>query len=91
MVNFRSLDFFRKLPNDIETSSVQGGFFTLIAFLVNISCKFKIGGFLFYQEYNLFVSKEIKREMIIDNNYNSNLMRINMDITFHKFPCASIL
>ena len=33
-MKLKSLDFFRKLPNDIETSSVSGGFFSVLAIIV---------------------------------------------------------
>lgn len=33
-MRLKSLDFFRKLPNDIETSSVSGGLFSVIAIVV---------------------------------------------------------
>ena len=35
-MRLKSLDFFRKLPNDIETSSVSGGFFSVVAIVVLI-------------------------------------------------------
>ena len=33
-MNFKSLDFFRKLPNDMDNSTVAGGIFSILAIIV---------------------------------------------------------
>ena len=46
-MGFRSLDFFKKVNQDIDSSSVSGGIYTLIAFALGI--------FLFITELNAFL------------------------------------
>ena len=33
-MNFKSLDFFRKLPKDMDNSTVAGGIFSILAIIV---------------------------------------------------------
>ena len=96
-MGLKSLDFFRKLPSEVETSTACGGIYSILALIVYNSIKsnqkffffliIKIGIFLFFSEFSLFISKEISREMIIDNNVKSNQLAINIDIEFFHLPC----
>ena len=35
-MNFKSLDFFRKLPKDMDNSTVAGGVFSILAIIVKL-------------------------------------------------------
>ena len=83
-----SFDVFRKLPKDIDTSTATGGFFSVIAFIVNFLKKF--GFLLFMAEFRMFMSQDIIREMII-NNDDSKLIQVNIDFTFFNSPCSGSL
>lgn len=93
-MKLRSLDFFKKLPNDIETSSVSGGLFSILAIIVNFLAKIlklktliQIGFLLFFSEYRLFANEEITKEMIIDNDQTATTMVVNINFTFLRVPC----
>lgn len=81
-MKLKSLDFFRKLPNDIETSSVSGGFFSVLAIICGL--------LLFLSEYRLFATEEVIKEMIIDNDQATTTMRVNINFTFLKVPCLGL-
>lgn len=88
-MGIKSLDYFRKLNTDSDTSTVIGGMLTLIAFVV-MDCVLsnKITSVLVYNETKLFLKNELIYNAVIDND-TEQFVNINVDITV-KAPCLAL-
>lgn len=82
MVNFRSMDYFRKINSDIETSTACGGVYSIVALV--------LGVVLFYTEIRLYSSRELVREMTIENDMTRQTIRLNLNFTLYHSPCLSL-
>lgn len=74
----RKLDFFQKVNEDIDTSSVVGGLSSLVAMI--------IGVILFSTEYQKYREPQIQANKEVAN-YGPNFIKLNFDIVFLKSPC----
>ena len=90
-MSFRSLDFFRKVNQDIDTTTISGGFYSLLALavLINFSTP-QLGALLFYTELAAFTRTDVDKLLTIDNDASRHI-RINLNITLFNSPCHSKL
>lgn len=56
-MNLKGLDFFRKVHSDIESSTLTGGLFSILAFLV-INYLFSLDFICFSKKSNIFKVKK---------------------------------
>jgi len=92
----KSLDFFTKAKEDIESSTGIGGLFSLIGLVVifpqihpNISLNLHQCGILFFIiEISSFLGTVHVKEMTINNDSITKKERVNIDFTFLKAPCG---
>lgn len=68
---FRSMDFFQKVQSDIDTSTITGGIYSIVALC--------IGVLLFMNEISNFYKEEVVTSMYIDQEKFS-IMPMNMQI-----------
>lgn len=73
------LDVYRKLPQDLTESTVSGALVSVVAVALM--------GLLFLSELNSFLTVTTTSEMFVDINRGGELLTINIDLTFTKFPC----
>jgi len=76
----KSLDFFTKAKEDIESSTGIGGLFSLIGLVCGI--------LFFIIEISSFLSTVHVKEMTINNDSITKKERVNIDFTFLKAPCG---
>eukprot|EP00128_Syssomonas_multiformis_P010518 Colp12_sorted_trinity150504_noHs@32023 len=75
----KSLDAYPKTLDDFAVKTLGGGLVSIISGLFML--------FLFLSELRLFMTTEVKHELLVDTTRGEKL-RINMDITFPRMPCA---
>lgn len=78
----QNLNFFKKLPKEVQSGTTIGGIFTLLALI--------LGMYLSFQEYWLFRSVKKVRELHLDHSINETEVNINLDISFYNTPCQLI-
>lgn len=77
--SFKSLDIFRKLPQDLSQSTKSGALISVISGFFII--------LLFLSELTGYLHVKIASDMIIDQNRGSESIHVNLDMTFHRLPC----
>ncbi|BDA51659.1 probable endoplasmic reticulum-Golgi intermediate compartment protein [Coccomyxa sp. Obi] len=75
----RSVDFYRKIPNDLTEATLAGASISLIA-AVTIMV-------LLTAELSSFLAIETKEELVVDRSAHGDLLRINFNITFPSLSC----
>jgi len=75
----KTLDVYRRIPQDLTESTVHGAVISVICFL----CLFVF----FVSELNDFLTVKTTTEMMVDVPRGGQNMAINMNITLHKLPC----
>ena len=73
------LDVYRKLPQDLTESTVSGALVSVVAIGMMIV--------LFLSELNAYLAVNTTSEMFVDINRGGELLTINIDLTFPRFPC----
>lgn len=77
--SFKSLDIFRKLPQDLSQSTRSGALISVISgFFITL---------LFLSELAGYLHVKIESNMIIDQNRGAEQIHVNLDVTFHRLPC----
>lgn len=82
MKSLKALDLFRKTHKDHTQQTFAGGLLTLIALSLMIS--------LFISETQLFFDHTIEKSTVIDQDLDSSLVQININITLPRIPCIPI-
>lgn len=83
MKSLRNLDIFRKVTESeyaLQTST--GALITLLAFSV-------MGGLLLSETLS-FLSTNIKKQTLIDQDKGANMLQVNLDISFKHAPCVAL-
>eukprot|EP00828_Plagiopyla_frontata_P033484 TRINITY_DN4348_c0_g1_i1.p2 TRINITY_DN4348_c0_g1~~TRINITY_DN4348_c0_g1_i1.p2 ORF type:complete len:150 (-),score=18.15 TRINITY_DN4348_c0_g1_i1:154-603(-) len=75
----KALDVYKRVPKGLSQSTISGALISLL------SCAFI--AFLFLIELNLYLSDKTTTEMNINEGSQDEKLRVNLDITFHSFPC----
>ncbi len=73
------LDVYRKLPQDLTESTVSGAMVSMVAVGLMV--------LLFLSELNAYLTVTTTSEMFVDINRGGELLTINIDLTFPRFPC----
>jgi hypothetical protein len=77
---FARLDIYQKLKSeDHRIKTKSGAIVSIISGVIML--------WLFLSEFSLYLSKDIKPELVVDSTRDEKL-RINFDILFHKMACA---
>lgn len=76
--SIKSLDIFRKLPQELNQSTKTGALFSVVAGCLMI--------ILFISELSSYLNVKISSEMYIDNR-GIETIDVNLDVTFYKLPC----
>ena len=82
MKSLKALDMFRKTHRAHTQQTFAGGLLTLIALSLMVS--------LFISETQSFLDHTIKKSTVIDQDLDSSLVQININITLPFIPCVPI-
>eukprot|EP00993_Chasmostoma_nieuportense_P002247 NODE_3060_length_1038_cov_66.006586_g2917_i0.p1 GENE.NODE_3060_length_1038_cov_66.006586_g2917_i0~~NODE_3060_length_1038_cov_66.006586_g2917_i0.p1 ORF type:complete len:312 (+),score=67.23 NODE_3060_length_1038_cov_66.006586_g2917_i0:52-987(+) len=78
MVNFRKIDFYRRVPVDLTEPTTPGA-------IISIICgSFMI--FLLLSEFYSFLQADERSEMVVQQEEGGKI-RLNLDMTFPRMPC----
>lgn len=75
----KSVDFFRRIPKDLTEASVSGAGLSIVAAVLMF--------FLFAMELNDFMSVSTSTTVIVDNSEDSDLLRIDFNVSFPALSC----
>ncbi|KAK9919161.1 hypothetical protein WJX75_009797 [Coccomyxa subellipsoidea] len=75
----RSVDFYRKIPNDLTEATLAGASISLIAAITIVV--------LLTAELSSFLAVETKEELVVDRSAHGDLLRINFNISFPSLSC----
>eukprot|EP00744_Colponema_vietnamica_P003898 GILI01005909.1.p1 GENE.GILI01005909.1~~GILI01005909.1.p1 ORF type:complete len:336 (+),score=86.99 GILI01005909.1:52-1059(+) len=79
---FKQLDVYRKIPNDLSQATLSGGAISLIAIVLM--------SIFFFAEFLSYMRVETVKETLIDVPRGGEKMRINLNITLLDLPCHVI-
>ncbi|KPI84414.1 hypothetical protein ABL78_6540 [Leptomonas seymouri] len=79
--NWQRADFFRRIPKDLTEPTTVGAIISIACVIIMV--------LLFAGEVISYVSPRIQSDMIIRPDLDSkSTIKVSLDITFHKMPCA---
>jgi len=76
----KNLDIYRKTPKDLTEGTISGGLVSIVA------CAFM--SILFLTELSVYLRTSTFSEMYVDTARGGEKLIVNLDITFHNYPCA---
>ena len=79
MEGLRKLDLYPKTAEEYRVRTVSGA-------ILSVTCVFFVL-YLFYTELNGYLNVKVNPELSVDSSFGE-LLRINVDVTFHSLPCA---
>lgn len=75
----RSIDFYKKIPNDLTEATLTGGSLSILAALFI--------AFLLIAEFKQYMSLETESHMVVDRSPHGELLRINFNLSFPALSC----
>ncbi len=75
----KSFDMYKKLPRDLTEPTLSGAMVSIVSVIIMI--------ILFTSELAAYIEIDETSEMYVDVSHSSDKIRVNLDVTFPRFPC----